>query len=1006
MMSELQDVEVRNQDSNKENISQKLDETYKDLNGSGDGKRAPLQPVNYDGGGICHTIYSPVTPVSGARSRTPFSGKRTRPRPPLHSRRTLSVCGKHSPLNLFNTLVFNKTKKVIDQALQEERQRLETVEEWLRQRDEEIVDLKAEISRLSALKDVEACHLIAKEPTAEERLSRVDNSADVQEWMSRLAARDDECRIFCTEITLLKQQLAACESELMQRTSVTAEEIERRIQNAKEETMKQQQQEIADLNKQIIKLHEELSHINQLKKQEADLCNEYRIQNDTNFQLRRELEAQLSKYSKSKSSVEEEKKPARIKKQGTSSCIPVLLRRPNSHLNVSKQPFKSTSCGDQAKVAGDIRNIQKTLAEDRKKFDIEREEFIKQKVDWLEWKDEKEESIAATEEAYEQVLKANAEREAQEKTLKDSLSAAEQKIMDLSSNVNALELCLKDENNIKNNLTERLNAAEQLVVDTKEKSVAEIERRETEIVNLQRTIDMREHDIDELTKERNNFQKLVTGMKAQITKYQSIISKVVDLELQIKLLENEKKAVCEEMLDVKRKLNESTKNLQQLTANYKALECELTSQINKVETLQSSLKETNDALLLKNSELAKTMECTDLLYRKATLFFEKLVSQWDSWNRVSENGAQIKTTPCQRKGSSRISSAQKRRSSRGASSFVYQIISASKRSTRSVAGPGMSEVGRETTATEPSGGDVSCHLEDRCHQSLDVQVTPESRQKNPENPSCSVDPNLHSSSVDAHLPAAVSGVNELFSKMEQILKEEVAVKFAQMHCQIKHLEHCLSTEEKNRLKQLIESQHVIERLSSDVRQKEQKARRAAERSAELEMDLSRNAEQLQELKSMFNDQMDYLTERSQQKIEIQKLSLELEVVLNKCKLKDEEVESLKAILNDRLLNADSASSANTAKIIKNLTSEISQLKIQKQNIMYEKFDEKKAWEMSSYKLKEQNRILMQQLKVAEGAMAQLDDKIERIRKALLPHVSFLRGDEELNQILKEIKAFD
>lgn len=79
----------------------------------------------------------------------------------------------------------------------------------------------------------------------------------------------------------------------------------------------------------------------------------------------------------------------------------------------------------------------------------------------------------------------------------------------------------------------------------------------------------------------------------------------------------------------------------------------------------------------------------------------------------------------------------------------------------------------------------------------------------------------------------------------------------------------------------------------------------------------------------------------------------MEVVLNKCKLKDEEVESLKAILNDHLLKPDSASSANTAKIIKNLTSEISQLKIQKQNIMYEKFDEKKAWEMSSYKLKEQ-----------------------------------------------------
>lgn len=64
------------------------------------------------------------------------------------------------------------------------------------------------------------------------------------------------------------------------------------------------------------------------------------------------------------------------------------------------------------------------------------------------------------------------------------------------------------------------------------------------------------------------------------------------------------------------------------------------------------------------------------------------------------NGAQIKTTPCQRKSSGRISSAQKRRrSSRGASSFVYQIISASKRSTRSVSGPGMSEVGQEITAT-------------------------------------------------------------------------------------------------------------------------------------------------------------------------------------------------------------------------------------------------------------------------------------------------------------------
>lgn len=78
-----------------------------------------------------------------------------------------------------------------------------------------------------------------------------------------------------------------------------------------------------------------------------------------------------------------------------------------------------------------------------------------QKVDWLKWKDEKEESLAATEETYEQVLKANAEHEAQEKILKDRLSAAEQKITDLSSNVNALELCLKDENNIKNNLTER-----------------------------------------------------------------------------------------------------------------------------------------------------------------------------------------------------------------------------------------------------------------------------------------------------------------------------------------------------------------------------------------------------------------------------------------------------------------------------------------------------------------------------------------------------------------------
>lgn len=55
--------------------------------------------------------------------------------------------------------------------------------------------------------------------------------------MSRLVARDEDCRIFCTEITLLKQQLAACESELMQQTSVTAEEIERKIQNAKEETM-------------------------------------------------------------------------------------------------------------------------------------------------------------------------------------------------------------------------------------------------------------------------------------------------------------------------------------------------------------------------------------------------------------------------------------------------------------------------------------------------------------------------------------------------------------------------------------------------------------------------------------------------------------------------------------------------------------------------------------------------------------------------------------------------
>lgn len=85
----------------------------------------------------------------------------------------------------------------------------------------------------------------------------------------------------------------------------------------------------------------------------------------------------------------------------------------------------------------------------------------------------------------------------------------------------------------------------------------------------------------------------------------------------------------------------------------------------------------------------------------------------------------------------------------------------------------------------------------------------------------------------------------------------------------KHLEHCLSTEEQNRTKQFVESQHIIEQLISDVKQKELKARRAAERSAELEMDLSRNAEQLQELKSMFNNQMDYLTERSQQKIEIQ-----------------------------------------------------------------------------------------------------------------------------------------
>lgn len=51
------------------------------------------------------------------------------------------------------------------------------------------------------------------------------------------------------------------------------------------------------------------------------------------------------------------------------------------------------------------------------------------------------------------------------------------------------------------------------------------------------------------------------------------------------------------------------------------------------------MKETNDALLLKNSELAKAMECTELLYKKATLFFEKLVSQWDSWNRVSVCGS-------------------------------------------------------------------------------------------------------------------------------------------------------------------------------------------------------------------------------------------------------------------------------------------------------------------------------------------------------------------------------
>lgn len=72
-----------------------------------------------------------------------------------------------------------------------------------------------------------------------------------------------------------------------------------------------------------------------------------------------------------------------------------------------------------------------------------------------------------------------------------------------------------------------------------------------------------------------------------------------------------------------------------------------------------------------------------------------------------------------------------------------------------------------------------------------------------------------------------------------------------------------------RRKQFIESQHVIEQLISDVKQKEQKAQRAAKRSAELEIDLSKNVEQLQELKSMFNNQMDYLTERSQQKIEIQ-----------------------------------------------------------------------------------------------------------------------------------------
>src|SRR6218665_52975 len=79
--------------------------------------RIPLQSINQDRDGVTRPVYSPITPVSGTRSRTPRSGRKSTT--PHHRRKTVDGFRlKQSPMNVMNTLLYNKAKELIVQGLQ------------------------------------------------------------------------------------------------------------------------------------------------------------------------------------------------------------------------------------------------------------------------------------------------------------------------------------------------------------------------------------------------------------------------------------------------------------------------------------------------------------------------------------------------------------------------------------------------------------------------------------------------------------------------------------------------------------------------------------------------------------------------------------------------------------------------------------------------------------------------------------------------------------------------